>query len=137
MLARCRSVRGGATSSLSPKRTADAPSPVPLFLGLNFFGNHTILLDPAIHLNTNWMQASDQNGIVDNKATVDSRGCLAHRWAVETVIDRVRALVEEGKSRQEVVTAQPSAEFDERWGGFDFVGPEDFVGAVYASLTGE
>ncbi|MEE3259600.1 MAG: acetylxylan esterase [Candidatus Latescibacterota bacterium] len=67
---------------------ADAQGPVPTFLGLNFFGNHTILLDPEIHLNTNWMRPEAKNGIVDHRATIDSRGCLASRWPVETIIAR-------------------------------------------------
>ena len=61
-------------------RPADAAGPVPVFLGLNFFGNHSIQRDPAIHLNTRWMRAEEQNGIVNHRATFNSRGCLASRW---------------------------------------------------------
>ncbi len=67
---------------------ADAKGPVPVFLGLNFFGNHTVLLDPEIHLNPRWMRAEKKNGIVDNGATIDSRGCLASRWCVDEVLAR-------------------------------------------------
>ena len=67
---------------------AETQGPVPVFLGLNFFGNHTILLDPEIHLNTRWMRAEEKHGIVDNRATIDSRGCLASRWCIDEVIAR-------------------------------------------------
>ena len=49
-------------------RPADAAGPVPVFLGLNFFGNHSIQRDSAIHLNTRWMRAEAQNGIVNHRA---------------------------------------------------------------------
>ena len=60
---------------------ADAAGPVPVFLGLNFFGNHSIQRDPAIHLNTRWMRAEEQNGIVNHRATFNSRGCLERTLA--------------------------------------------------------
>ena len=66
--------------------------PVPTFLGLNFFGNHTVLLDPDIHLNTNWMRSEEKHGIVDNRATPDSRGFLSHRWLIDDIISRGYAL---------------------------------------------
>ena len=66
--------------------------PVRTFLGLNFFGNHTVLRDPNIHLNPNWMRPERKNGIVDNRATPDSRGCLSHRWPVANIIARGYAL---------------------------------------------
>ena len=69
-------------------RPADAAGPVPVFLGLNFFGNHSIQRDPAIHLNTRWMRAEAQNGIVNHRATFNSRGCLARRWPVAKIIAR-------------------------------------------------
>ena len=69
-------------------RPADAAGPVPIFLGLNFFGNHSIQRDPAIHLNTRWMRAEAQNGIVNHRATFNSRGCLERRWPVAKIISR-------------------------------------------------
>ena len=69
-------------------RPADAAGPVPVFLGLNFFGNHSIQRDPAIHLNTRWMRSEAQNGIVNHRATFNSRGCLASRWPVAEIVAR-------------------------------------------------
>ncbi len=46
-----------------------AKPPVPLFLGLNFYGNHTIHPDPGITLSRAWMRPNKEYGIVDNRAT--------------------------------------------------------------------
>jgi hypothetical protein len=60
----------------------------PLFLGLNFFGNHAIHNDPAITLSDQWMRNNKEMGIVDNKATKASRGVRANRWPVERILER-------------------------------------------------
>lgn len=70
----------------------DAGKPVPAFLGLNFFGNHTVHGDPGIQLSDRWMRSSNDKGIVNNRATEESRGTSAGRWDVETIIDRGFAL---------------------------------------------
>lgn len=62
--------------------------PVPLFVGLNFYGNHTVTYDPSVRLNENWMRSSSKNGIVDHRATEASRGTSASRWAIEKILDR-------------------------------------------------
>lgn len=61
---------------------------VPLFVGLNFYGNHTIVDDPNVSLASTWVRNSDDFGITDNKATEASRGVRKNRWAVEKIIDR-------------------------------------------------
>ncbi|TVS12563.1 MAG: acetylxylan esterase [Planctomycetaceae bacterium] len=65
---------------------AAAEGPVPVFLGLNFFGNHTIRDDPGITLSQQWMRPNRELGIVDNRATEASRGANASRWAVEDIL---------------------------------------------------
>ena len=62
--------------------------PVPTFVGLNFFGNHSIHPDPGITLSEQWMRPDDEHGIVDNRATERSRGVSASRWAVERLLAR-------------------------------------------------
>jgi hypothetical protein len=64
------------------------PKPVPLFLGLNFAGNHAINKDPGITVSTSWMRPSSGRGVVDHRATEDSRGVAASRWPVEMILDR-------------------------------------------------
>ncbi len=67
---------------------ADVKGPVPLFVGLNFYGNHTIHDDPNIRLSDKWMRATEQYGIVDSRATEASRGVRAERWPVERILAR-------------------------------------------------
>jgi hypothetical protein len=62
--------------------------PVATFLGLNFFGNHSIHSDPDITLSKNWMRNSEEYGVVNNRATEASRGTRASRWPVELILDR-------------------------------------------------
>ncbi len=59
----------------------------PLFLGLNFFGNHTVIDDPQVLLTSSWMRNNFKVGIKDHKATEDSRGQLSYRWAIDRIID--------------------------------------------------
>lgn len=60
----------------------------PLFVGLNFFGNHTIHADTAITLSDQWMMNNKQIGTVNNRATEASRGARTHRWPVERILAR-------------------------------------------------
>lgn len=66
----------------------NSPKPVPLFLGLNFYGNHSIHTDPDITLSTTWMRPTAEYGIVDNRATEASRGSRGKRWPVEQILAR-------------------------------------------------
>jgi len=66
----------------------DAERPVPVFLGLNFSGNHSIHADPAITLSKRWMRDRKGVGVVNNRATEQSRGASASRWAVEMILRR-------------------------------------------------
>ncbi|MEQ8788382.1 MAG: acetylxylan esterase [Pirellulaceae bacterium] len=67
---------------------ADAPGPVPVFLGLNFSGNQTVHADPGITLSTAWTRDRKEHGIVNNRATEESRGKAASRWQVELILSR-------------------------------------------------
>lgn len=57
----------------------------------------------------------------------------AYLAMLETARDHVGALMEEGKSLDEIIAARPMEEYDEGWGG-DFIGPERFLRLVHASL---
>lgn len=65
-----------------------APKPVPVFLGLNFYGNHTIHPDPGITLSRSWMRDNPAHGVVGHRATEKSRGTARSRWAVEKILAR-------------------------------------------------
>ena len=60
--------------------------PTPVFLGMNFNGNHTLVSDPAVRLPTAWVPASP--GAKDNRATDAGRGTQIDVWALEQSIDR-------------------------------------------------
>jgi hypothetical protein len=61
---------------------------VPVFTGLNFYGNHSTQADPGIMLSTRWMHNNEPYKVVNNKATEGSRGAQASRWPVEELISR-------------------------------------------------
>lgn len=65
--------------------------PAPVFVGMNFCGNHAVLDDPKIHLNTNWTYAN-QPGVQKNRATEKSRGTQKEVWNAEDIIDAGYAL---------------------------------------------
>lgn len=68
-----------------PKQSEGA---VPLFIGMNFFGNHTVHSDPTIVLPTSHVNNKPEFNITDNKATHQSRGVRAHRWPLERILER-------------------------------------------------
>ncbi|MFV1968667.1 MAG: acetylxylan esterase [Pirellulaceae bacterium] len=67
---------------------SNANGPTPLFLGLNFHGNHTVHSDPGIKLSTQWMRSSASKGVINNRATDQSRGTSANRWAIDKILAR-------------------------------------------------
>jgi len=56
--------------------------PAPIFLGLNFSGNHTVNADPAIRLTDSWVREKD------NRATERDRGWKSSRWAIDSMLER-------------------------------------------------
>lgn len=60
-------------------------APVPVFLGYNFSGNHTILTDNKIMLGNRWVP-SRARGAVNNRATEASRGVDTASWPVSTIL---------------------------------------------------
>jgi len=62
--------------------------PSPLFVGLNFHGNHAIHPDSTITLSSQWMPDTPDTGVVGHRATEASRGVEASRWPLEQIIAR-------------------------------------------------
>ena len=58
----------------------------------------------------------------------------AFRDMLAGIRDRVKALVAQRKTLEQVTAAKPSAQWDEKWGK-GFLGPDMFVSFVYRSLT--
>jgi len=62
--------------------------PVPVFLGLNFWGNQSIYDDPEITITDAWVRNDPASGIENNRANEVTRGCESERWQVEHVVER-------------------------------------------------
>jgi hypothetical protein len=66
----------------------DRPTPVPVVLGLNFGGNHTVHPDPDILLPTLWDFGGRAVGVVERQAAESERGVDAGSWPVEMILAR-------------------------------------------------
>ncbi len=66
----------------------DADKSVPMFLGLNFRGNHTVHADPGISLAQVWGRGRTARGSQPEQASEESRGNAASRWQVEMILQR-------------------------------------------------
>lgn len=71
-----------------PRMEGGTSGKVPVFLGLNFGGNHAIHSDPAIKISQSWFRDDPQNGVVNNRADESSRGNNSSRWPVEEILGR-------------------------------------------------
>jgi hypothetical protein len=67
---------------------ADTQVPVPVFMGLNFKGNHTIHLDPGILLTDSWVENRVFPMVINNQASEHARGMRTSRWPVEMILER-------------------------------------------------
>jgi hypothetical protein len=61
--------------------------PAPAFLGIAFCGNQAILDDPSIRISTAWMYPT-QGGVVNNRATEESRGKARDVWNAAKIIEK-------------------------------------------------
>ena len=68
--------------------TPKGSGPVPVFLGYNFYGNHTIIADPQITLHQSWVRDNATFGIDGNRASELSRGVRSGRWPVLYLLSR-------------------------------------------------
>lgn len=65
----------------------------------------------------------------------DKAGLVEYRDMLSVVADRIQAMIDDGKTLEEVQAAKPTAEWDEAWGQ-NFMTPERFVRLVYGDLSG-
>jgi hypothetical protein len=63
----------------------------PVFVGMNFCGNHTLLDDPRIHRPEGWVRNSCV-GAVNERATDKGRGSQKDVWNVDLILERGYAL---------------------------------------------
>ncbi|WBL23374.1 glucuronyl esterase domain-containing protein [Zunongwangia sp. HRR-M8] len=61
--------------------------PAPVFLGLNFQGNHAVNSDPKIRLSDKWVWIG-AGGSIKNHPTEKSRGAVSSRWPIEMILKK-------------------------------------------------
>ena len=66
-----------------PKNVEKAP----VFIGYNFYGNHTISDDANIVISEAWVQNNASFGIAYNQLNEKSRGVRNNRWAIDKIIE--------------------------------------------------
>ena len=64
----------------------------------------------------------------------DRKGLMVYRDMLQTVADRIQAMIDEGQSQQDIVAAKPTAEFDEIWAG-GFIKPDQWVELLYSIMV--
>jgi hypothetical protein len=102
-----------------------AAAPAPLFLALNFQGNHAVEPDPAIPLARSWM-ASSYAGVSGNRATDAARGQESRRFPLEQIVRRGYGFAtlyygdlfpdHPQGAAESVLTLFPTARGDDAWG---------------------
>ncbi|MCC5939241.1 MAG: acetylxylan esterase [Lunatimonas sp.] len=60
----------------------------PMFVGLNFYGNHTISMDEAIQVTKSWIRNNADMGYTNNQASDRNRGSRVTNWPVQDMVDR-------------------------------------------------
>jgi cyclase len=80
--------------------------------------------------------ANDQTKIIPGHGPLsDAKQLRVYREMLATARDRVRGLVQQGKSRAEVIASKPTRDLDEKWGhgGFE---PDQWVAIMYDGMVG-
>lgn len=75
-----------------PQKAGTASRPAPVFLGLNFCGNHCVSTEPDLPLSDRWVGNAIGDVSANNRATQKSRGMQARRWPIDTILARGYAL---------------------------------------------
>jgi cyclase len=79
--------------------------------------------------------ANDSTRLIPGHGPLGNRADLKqYRDVLAQVRDRVAALIRQGKTKEQVIAAKPTAEWDATWGA-GFMKPDVFLGIVYQSLT--
>lgn len=58
-----------------------------VFLGYNFYGNHTVTEDVHVLISEAWVPNNPSFGIVNHQLTEQSRGVRCNRWTIEKMLD--------------------------------------------------
>jgi cyclase len=77
---------------------------------------------------------NDSTKIIPGHGPMSSKADLvAYHDVLVKIRDRVAALIKKGKTKEEVIAAKPSADWDATW-GTGFMKPDVFLGMVYDSM---
>jgi cyclase len=80
--------------------------------------------------------SDEKTKIIPGHGPLGDRGALqSYRDMLVGIRDKVKPMVQAGKTEAEVVGAHPTAAFDEKWGK-GFTKPDVFAAVVYQSLAG-
>lgn len=81
--------KGGEKSFIMLLYLPKSKTPVPVFVGLNFMGNHATTSDPAVIM-PDWVRNTKYKNvnITDNKPDDSHRGFQSRRWPYEKVVER-------------------------------------------------
>ena len=78
--------------------------------------------------------SNDQTRIIPGHGELATKAdLLRYRDVLVQVRDRVRTLIQQGRTKEEVIAAKPSAQWDATW-GTGFMNPPTFLGIVYDSM---
>jgi hypothetical protein len=83
--------RGGPVIDLMLVVPNNRPGPAPVFLAMNFCGNHALTADPRVPLSRGWLYNSCK-GCTNNLATEAARGGQAQDWPLARLVERGYAL---------------------------------------------
>ena len=72
---------------IAPAKTKSPP----VFIGMNFCGNHAVIDDPSVELPKSWVYARCE-GAENERATDKGRGTQKDTWNAELIVDRGYAL---------------------------------------------
>lgn len=114
-----------------------------LHLGDNFFNGRYPFVDLSSGgsfegmigaVNAAMAYVNDSTKIIPGHGALAGKAQLvAYRDVLTKIRDRVAALIKEGKTKEQVIAAKPSAEWDATWGS-GFMNPTTFLGIVYDSM---
>lgn len=85
--------RGGPRMNLLLYVPNRRGGPAPVFLGMNFGGNHTVSSEKGIALPMIWTRETRDKPSAHVRATEESRGSASSRWPLEKIISRGYAVM--------------------------------------------
>ena len=99
---------GGPSIDLLLVTPNNRPTPAPVFLAMNFCGNHALTADTRVPLTKGWLYNSCK-GCTNNLATEAARGGQAQDWPLARLVERGATHSRASAPRTSIPTARKSA----------------------------